>query len=277
MPANNNQDADSLKQQRLHSRNSKSNHASPVSAARLKRLYSSMLQCRMIGELLHRDRANAAHSAGMEAIIAASAVHLSPADLIAPSPYRALASLVQGAALKDILGQRATKARKAAATRSTATAGQFHLAAGMGFACKLMKRDSVVLCLATQDQEPDCWWDALGFSAGHQIPVVFVLAHAIERHRGAAADLRTRAQKLAPAITVDGNDAVAVSRVAEESTRRARQGLGPSLIECLLDDSRDPLLFMENYLKQRTLWSEPWKQGLVRRFMRDLSTAKSRQ
>jgi TPP-dependent pyruvate/acetoin dehydrogenase alpha subunit len=132
----------------------------------------------------------------------------------------------------------------------------------------------VVLCLTTSGQEPDGWWEALGFSAGHQLPVVFVLARAIENHRNGAGELRTRAQKMAPAITVDGNDAVAVSRVAEESTRRARQGLGPSVIQCLLDRRRDPLAFMENYLKQRALWSEPWKQGLVRRFTQDLRTAK---
>jgi TPP-dependent pyruvate/acetoin dehydrogenase alpha subunit len=276
MPATNNQDADSLKQQRLHSRNNKSDHASPVSAARLKKLYNSMLQCRMIDDLLHKDGADAAHRAGLEAILAGSAVHLRPTDLIAPSPCATLARVVQGAALKEILAQRATKARKAAGTQSNTTAGQFHLAAGMGCACKLMKKESVVLCLAIKEREPDCWWDALGFSAGQQLPVVFVLAHAIEKARDGGGDVRTRAQKLLPAITVDGNDAVAVSRVAEESTRRARQGLGPSLIECLLDVRRDPLSFMENYLKQRSLWSEPWKQGLVRRFTRDLSTAKSR-
>jgi TPP-dependent pyruvate/acetoin dehydrogenase alpha subunit len=276
MPTNNNRHTDSSTQQRPRASTSKSDHASPMSAARLKRLYSSMLQCRMTDDLLGKSGADAAHGGGLEAIIAGPAVHLDPTDLIAPSPCGALARLVQGALLKDILADCTMKPTANVGKHgSNVLTGQFHLAAGMAFASKLMKKDSVVLCLAIAEQKPDCWWEALGFSAGNQLPVVFVLAHAIEKQRDGAGDLRIRAQKLAPAITVDGNDAVAVSRVAEESTRRARQGLGPSLIECLVDRRRDPLLFMENYLKQRALWSEPWKQGLVRRFTQDLHTAKS--
>jgi acetoin:2,6-dichlorophenolindophenol oxidoreductase subunit alpha len=235
-----------------------------------------MLQCRMTDDVLHKSGAGATRMTGLEAIITGPAVHLNLSDLIAPSPSRTMARLVQGAVLKDILAECAMKSQANADTGgSNALRDQIHIAAGMAFACKLMKKDSVVLCLTTSGQEPVGWWEALGFAAGHQLPVVFVLAHAIENQRNGAGDLRMRAQKLAPAITVDGNDAVAVSRVAEESTRRARQGLGPSVIECLLDRRRDPLLFMENYLKQRALWSEPWKQGLVRRFTQDLRTAKS--
>jgi TPP-dependent pyruvate/acetoin dehydrogenase alpha subunit len=278
MASNKNRDADSSKQQRGHTTNNKNNQASPMSAARLKRLYSSMLQSRMTNALLRKNGADAAHGTGLEAIIAGPAVHLNANDLIAPSPYRALARLVQGTPLTDIFAECTTKPGKSASKDgSTAIGEQLHLAAGMALACKLMKKDSVVLCLAISDEEPDCWWNALRFSAGQKLPVVFVLAHEIEKQPRDAGDLRLRAQKLAPAITVDGNDVVAVSRVAEESTRRARQGLGPSLIECLLDSRHDPLLFMENYLKQRTLWSDSWKQGLVRRFSHDLTAAKFHQ
>ena len=66
-----------------------------MSAARLKRLYSSMLQCRMTDDLLGKSGADAAHGGGLEAIIAGPAVHLDPTDLIAPSPCGALARLVE--------------------------------------------------------------------------------------------------------------------------------------------------------------------------------------
>ena len=274
MPANNNRDADSSRQQGRHTTSSKNNHSSPMSAARLKRLYSSMLQSRMTNDRLRKNGADAPHGTGLEAIIAGPAVHLNANDLIAPSPWRSLARVVQGTPLKDLFAECPARTDKIVRKNGSTIADQLHLAAGMALACKLLKKDSVVLCLAISEGEPDSWWNALSFSAGHKLPVVFVLAHAIEKPRDVG-DLRIPAQKLVPAITVDGSDAVAVSRVAEESTRRARQGLGPSLIECLLDRRHDPLLFMENYLKQRTLWSDPWKQGLVRRFSQDLAAAKS--
>jgi TPP-dependent pyruvate/acetoin dehydrogenase alpha subunit len=100
-----------------------------------------------------------------------------------------------------------------------------------------------------------------------------------------------------PKLIVDGTDAVAVYRVAQEAIRRARQGHGPALIECktrrwvghsdigpapsVADGnheprSSDPLLSMEAYLKQRGLWSDAWKERLVRSFTKECDTALSR-
>jgi pyruvate dehydrogenase E1 component alpha subunit len=35
-----------------------------------------------------------------------------------------------------------------------------------------------------------------------------------------------------PGVTIDGNDVIAVYEAASEAVKRAREGLGPSLIEC---------------------------------------------
>ncbi len=76
-----------------------------------------------------------------------------------------------------------------------------------------------------------------------------------------------------PGITVDGNDVVAVYRVAEESVRRAREGHGPTLIDCKIDPARDPLTFMEGYLKKRDLWSAKWHAKTLHGLRQELDRA----
>jgi TPP-dependent pyruvate/acetoin dehydrogenase alpha subunit len=91
---------------------------------------------------------------------------------------------------------------------------------------------------------------------------------------------------------VDASDAVAIYRIAFESIRRAREGHGPALILCLpcrWDAQKtatmppqkgaarwkphDPVVFMENYLRQKGLWSDQWNKSLVRAFERKLDEA----
>ena len=84
-------------------------------------------------------------------------------------------------------------------------------------------------------------------------------------------------------ITVDGNDVVAVYRVAYESLERVRQGGGPVLIEGrawqqagkrLRRAETDPLIHMERYLGARRLFSRRWKAQLVREFSREIDSAR---
>src|SRR5689334_14501031 len=181
MHAKNNPQAESPKEQHLQLGKTGSNQSSPVSAAKLKRLYTSMLQCRVLNDLSRKTSSRGLHGGRLEAIIAGCAIHLKAADLIAPSLYRPLARMVMGAQMKDILTDCTTKRRSGSKPHgSTVQAGQFQLAAGMAFACKQMKKDSVVLSLADADRDPDFWREALAFSADHQLPVVFVLTHTIE-------------------------------------------------------------------------------------------------
>ncbi len=92
-----------------------------------------------------------------------------------------------------------------------------------------------------------------------------------------------------PRIPVDGCDAVGVFRVAQEAIRRAREGHGPAVIECLTSrhapeqdangrapaqyTAEDPLEFMEQYLRRRDLWSDQWSQSIVAEFNKELNGA----
>ena len=96
-------------------------------------------------------------------------------------------------------------------------------------------------------------------------------------------------------ITVDGNDVVAVYRVAQEAIARARRGQGPTLIECKtyrwyghseIDPAKyrdpeeverwkakDPIANMEKYLTGKGLFSAEWKQEIVDGFNKELDAA----
>ncbi len=83
---------------------------------------------------------------------------------------------------------------------------------------------------------------------------------------------------------------VAVFRVAQEAIRRAREGHGPALIECMTARSsgtekdsggkkpaqhtaQDPLPFMEKYLRRRDLWSSEWSRRMIKEFTKELDEA----
>jgi pyruvate dehydrogenase E1 component alpha subunit len=208
--------------------------------------------------------------AGLEAVIAGAAIHLKAEDLAAPNAEGDFVQLVQGKALSELIrgmAQDENTLTGAGEVQNDGRAGaELSLAAGMALACRQLNQPLVTLCVTRGDRDPDFWRDAVSFCAKRQLSIVFVIA---QHSRPEYKDLRSHAQKFLPAITVDGIDAVAVYRVAEESTRRARQGLGPSLIDCRLEAGRDPLLFMESYLMHRSLWSDAWKEELERGMRRE--------
>ncbi len=80
--------------------------------------------------------------------------------------------------------------------------------------------------------------EALNFAGVHQLPVVFVLennkfAYSTPTKLEYAVDPVERAAVYGfPGVSVDGNDVEAVFEAAREAAERAREGVGPTLIEC---------------------------------------------
>lgn len=95
------------------------------------------------------------------------------------------------------------------------------------------------------------WLKALTLAAGHDLPILFVSLDRPTRFNspvnGEAIPLRKNGYAL-PFISVDGNDVVAVYRVASEAITHARKGNGPTLIDCRLSTAGDPLENMHKYL-----------------------------
>lgn len=201
---------------------------------------------------------------GAEAVLAGTVGNLLPGDCVAPSPHSAVARHVRGAPLSKVASTHA-KTR----SRLPTSLLQLGMGVGLALALKTQKQSHVVLCLLDEDVLANTGWkEALTFAAERKLPLVCLV-----ETRSIAEELRVTAPRCgAPAITVDGSDVVAVYRVMQEATRRARQGHGPTLIEGKLQEA-DPIDFMENYLRKRSLWSDVWKAKLLESFKKELQRA----
>ncbi len=119
--------------------------------------------------------------------------------------------------------------------------GNAPIAAGAALAFKLQASARVSVCYFGDGATNEgAWHEALNAAAIWDLPVLFVcennlyaastpfnLAFRIE-------NVAQRAQAYGiPAVVVDGNDLLAVYQAAGQAVARARQGAGPTLIECM--------------------------------------------
>jgi pyruvate dehydrogenase E1 component alpha subunit len=145
--------------------------------------------------------------------------------------------------------------------------------------------------------------EACNLAGVYQAPVVFVCInnqYAISVPREMQTHSKTIAQKAIaygmPGLVVDGNDVLACYVAAREAVERARNGQGPTLLECLtyrlgphttaddprryrseqerqLWENRDPLKRWRIYLERRGLWSERQQAELERELQKELEEA----
>jgi pyruvate dehydrogenase E1 component alpha subunit len=170
---------------------------------------------------------------------------------------------------------------------SVPVASQILHAVGLGWAAKYRQTDEVVMTFfgdgATSEGD---FHEGLNCAAVYQSPVVFVCQNnqwAISVPLTKQTHSETLAQKALaygmPGIQVDGNDILAVYAATAEAVDRARNGGGPTFIECVTyrimmhttaDDPkkyrseeevelwkrRDPLLRYQNYLQKKNILSK---------------------
>ena len=114
------------------------------------------------------------------------------------------------------------------------------LATGIGLSIKLRKTDQVVACFFGDGASNiGDFHEALNLAAIWKLPVIFVCEnnmYAISVHVKKSTSVENISDRAAayniPGMTVDGNDAIAVYKIAYEAVERARGGGGPTLIEC---------------------------------------------
>lgn len=118
--------------------------------------------------------------------------------------------------------------------------GGFTIAAGAGLALKLQKTDNICICFFGDGaSNQTTFHEGVNLASIWDLPVVFVcennmygISMSQERHQKIK-DVSDRAIAYGiPGVTVDGNDVVAVYEAISEAARRARNGEGPSIIEC---------------------------------------------
>jgi pyruvate dehydrogenase E1 component alpha subunit len=215
-----------------------------------------MLRCRLIEhhsrELIKNQQPSRffASSLGREAAAVGVALDLKRTDRIAPAHWihSALSSIRPAVPVIE------------------------ELEAAIKFAL-LQKQEKSSALVVAFSMEPftssDEWLDALQRASDEKLPILFVAPAA--KPTRAQARIKPRAishTKPKPAYTfptfaVDGNDVVAVYRVATESIFHARKGHGATLIECVHTSGSDPLRTMENYLRAKSLYTPALKRTLT--------------
>lgn len=301
------------------------NGASPISEEKLKQLYSTMLKCRMLEEkarMLFKQGKFAGNyyaAVGQEATEVGCAIDLKPEDAVAPSHRDFIANFIKGTPLNLMYSQlyartaSPDKGRSSPAhcgyaplniiTPASTIAAQLNIGTGVALAYKMQKKPFIAMAFSGDGSTSlGFWHEALNFAGVQNLPIVYV----VQNNRWAESvnvslqtkveDLSVKAQAYGfPGITVDGNDVVAVYRVAQEAIHRARTGGGPTLIECKtyrwyghseIDPAKyrspeeveewkakDPIPRMEDYLKKKNLWSDAWKQKVQDDFNKEIDAA----
>jgi pyruvate dehydrogenase E1 component alpha subunit len=194
---------------------------------------------------------------GQECISAGYAVHLRPDDSVV-TIYRGLHDhLAKGVPMRDLWAEflgRATGTCKGKGGPMHVThpasglmvttgivGGGIPVANGLALAAQLDGTDRVTVCnFGDGASNIGAFHEGLNLAAVWKLPVVFMcqnnqygehtpmrMATAVDQisKRGAAYDM--------PAVTVDGNDPVAMWQAAGEAVARARAGEGPTLIEAV--------------------------------------------
>ena len=301
-------------------------HESPlISHDKLRLLYATMLKCRTLEERVHalfkqsKFSSNDGAAIGEEAAAVGTAIDLRPDDTIGSSPHDFITAFIKGAPLDKIfchLFARANspgKGRSSPAhfgyaplnviTPSSTIAAQWKISAGVALANKMKKSGSIVVAYSGDGcTSLDLLHEALNFAGAHNLPIIFVCQNnlgadpANPRSQAMVPDIGVKAQSYGfPGITVDGNDVVAVYRVAQEAFARARRGHGPTLIECQTYrwyghsetgpgkhrnpqemerwKAKDPIAGMEKHLAGKGLFTPPWKQELLEAFNKELDAA----
>src|SRR4029450_4257783 len=225
----------------------------PIPPDELKRLYRSMVLARRFDERMLRLQRQGrigtfAPIKGQEAAQLGSVATLRRTDWMVPSFRETASMLWRGWPMEKILlffagylegGQPTADQHDLPVCIPVST--QLPHAVGLASAAPYRGDDAVVMvyCGDGATSEGD-FHEAMNFAGVWHVPVVFVIQNnqwAISIPLKKQTNSRTTAQKALaygfPGIQVDGNDVLAVYAASQEAVGRARQGNGPTLVECV--------------------------------------------
>jgi pyruvate dehydrogenase E1 component alpha subunit len=224
-----------------------------LSADELRALHRAMLLGRRLDERMVRLQRQGrigtfAPIKGQEAAQMGSVFALRRTDWMVPSFRETAAMIYRGWPIEKLLqffaghlegGQPGPEQHDLPICIPVAT--QLPHAVGLAYAAQYRGDDAVVMVYfgdgATSEGD---FHEALNFAGVWHVPVVFVCQNnqwAISVPLKKQTQSRTLAQKALaygfPGIQVDGNDVLAVYAASREAVDRAREGRGPTLIECV--------------------------------------------
>jgi 2-oxoisovalerate dehydrogenase E1 component len=255
----------------------------------LLRLYEQMLRIRKTEEQLARSHQRglvhgACHTyVGQEAIAVGVCAHLTKEDTVFSTHRGHGHALAKGVSVEALIAELYGRATGVSHGRG----GSMHLfcpevglmgtsgivgpcilqAAGAGYSAMLMQTGSVgVAFFGDGAVNNGAFHEGLNLASIWKLPVLFVCENnrfATEvpfDYAAANPSVFSRASSYGlPGIEVDGNDVLAVHAVAREAIRRARDGGGPTLIECTTYRTRPHAEGMGDYTYRTREEVEKWK------------------
>jgi TPP-dependent pyruvate/acetoin dehydrogenase alpha subunit len=274
-----------------------------LNAEKLKELYATMMKCRMLAERVQSDHTeNRSNNSvlGFEASLVGAGAHLLAKDCIALEHSSSVASLIKGTPLHSILArnkehQTGNGSGKAVLKHDGNHVTALNMETVLSLSAEMKSQGAVTLMFCTHNPETLIFDSAaMAVAATQKLPLVCLVESSLDSplelpNQVASGPYIGADPTFYPRIPVDGCDVVGVFRVAQEAIRRAREGHGPAVIECLTSRSsaakneserasaqylaQDPLSFMEQYLRRRDLWSDEWSQSIIEGFNRQLNEA----
>jgi len=217
-------------------------------ADKLKELYATMVKCRLLAERVQGVQSSAREPEriffGLEAMLVGAGAHLLPQDCIALQHGAFVASFIKGTPLQSILARTGTQENGGAdgpLPSSVQTAGNsipLSMTAVLKLAESMKGSGAATLMCCTREPGTMIFEsDAMALAATQKLPMVCLVESSLDSRL----ELPDRPSgpyvgadpAFYPNIPVDGSDVVAVFRVAQEAIRRAREGHGPAVIECI--------------------------------------------
>ena len=274
-----------------------------ISNAKLIALYENLLKYRMAARRrsgVLEEKAGKTLKRGHEAGIVGVAIDLRSEDAVCSPDGAWLSGVMERSPMDALLrpssnGHQGTARTGSAKTKEKPTGvlpSNAHMAMGAALASKARKNGQITVVFANGDAD-ESWSEALEIAGAHGLPIIFVKQESSGRN-GRSAKRGTQAKNASssesatfPRIPVDRNDVVAVHRVANEAIARARQGRGPTVIECRPFDVQtsngahahgngktapDAIATMEQYLRRKGLLDGRIKRDLVERFTKELDS-----
>lgn len=254
----------------------------------LREIYRKMVEVRLLSALDSRStsKPNRLPSVwGQEACRVSVVQGLTADDLVMDSYAGGLMDHLLGAKLPAVVRAFRSGARGKKTADAKVAAKQLgvyledaeeRLFAGLGAALLLKRaggKSVTVIFVKSREASNGVFRRAFTLAAEHELPVIVVaLAKAGESEdKSGVSKIAHRCR--VPGIAVDGADAIALYRVAQESLERVRGGGGPVLIECIpfhVQGERrvtpDPVAQMHEYLLRRRVGTAAWMNGVKSRF-----------
>lgn len=226
----------------------------------LIQMYEKMVEIRLfeesIQQLYFQGFVSTAHlCVGQEAVAVGVCSNLQKKDRIVTNHRGHGHAIAKGVDLAGVAGEilgkasgicggkggfRLTSVKDGVMYSSGIVGSQIPIAAGLALSFRLKKVQNVVVCFFGDGaSNQGSFHEGLNLSSLWKLPVVFICENnlygqytSVEKSTSVV-DISCRSIAYGiPGVTVDGNDVVAVSDKTLEAVTRAREGNGPTLIEC---------------------------------------------